>query len=174
MKPEYEVLLAGSGGQGLVFMASFLAEAAIEAGKNVVQTQSYGIAQRGGFISGQVLIDSGEILYQQVVNPDIIVALHDCVGTRYDAETVPVLYDSSLIQKKDKANWLGLPFTQMAQDMGKPKAANLIALGAMIAVLPVVPLDAAKAAAIRKFAPGVAESNVQAIESGFEAAGIFK
>lgn len=174
MKPEYEVLLAGSGGQGLVFMASFLAEAAIEAGKNVVQTQSYGIAQRGGFISGQVLIDSGEILYQQVVDPDIIVALHDCVGTRYDEATVPVVYDSSLIQNKTKKNWYGLPFSRMAQDMGKPKSANLIALGAMIAILPVVSLSAVKAAAFRKFAPGVAESNVKAIESGFEAAGIFK
>ena len=59
---HFEVLMAGTGGQGLVFCSSFLAEAAIKSGKNVVQTQSYGISQRGGFISAEAIIDDGEIM----------------------------------------------------------------------------------------------------------------
>ena len=77
---HFEVLMAGTGGQGLVFCSSFLAEAAIKTGKNVVQTQSYGISQRGGFISAEVIIDDGEIMFQQVTKPDVIIAFCDVVG----------------------------------------------------------------------------------------------
>ncbi len=79
---HFEVLMAGTGGQGLVFCSSFLAEASIKTGKNVVQTQSYGISQRGGFISAEVIIDDGEIMFQQVTKPDVIIAFSDVVGTR--------------------------------------------------------------------------------------------
>ncbi len=57
-KERYEVILAGSGGQGLVLSGIMLAEAAILEGKNVVQTVSYGIASRGGFSMAGVIIDT--------------------------------------------------------------------------------------------------------------------
>ena len=170
MKPQYEVLMAGSGGQGLVFLASFLAEAAIQDGKNVVQTQSYGIAQRGGFISAEVLVDQGEILFQQVLDPNIIVALHDCVGTRYDDAKAPVLYDSGLMKARSFSNWYGVPFSLIAQDLNAPRATNLVAVGAMIQTLPVVSFEALAAVANRRFAPAVAEVNIAAIKGGMKAA----
>ncbi len=72
---RYEVILAGSGGQGLVLSGIMLGEAAILEDRVVVQTQSYGIASRGGLSLAEVIIDQQEIIYQQVQAPDIILTL---------------------------------------------------------------------------------------------------
>ena len=56
-KSHSEIILAGTGGQGLILSGIILAEAAILEGKNVVQTQSYGIASRGGLSLAEVITD---------------------------------------------------------------------------------------------------------------------
>ena len=165
-----EILMGGSGGQGLIFVSSFLAEAAMEAGLNAAQTQSYGIAQRGGYISSEVIISSEEILFQQVTTPNVIMALHDAVGSRFDEVTVPVVFDNELMHKQPGKTWVGLPFTRLATEMQVPKAANLIALGAALHCLPMLPMSAVEATACRKFAPEVAEANIRAVRCGFDAA----
>ena len=82
-KTRYEVILAGSGGQGLVLSGIMLGEAAILEGKVVVQTQSYGIASRGGFSMAEVIIDQEEIVYQQVQEPDIVLTLTEEALEKY-------------------------------------------------------------------------------------------
>ena len=94
-----QIIMAGTGGQGLVSLATMLAESAISEGLNTIQTQSYGVAQRGGFISAEVLISDEEILFQQVRKPDVVTVLHSVVGNRYDNVDCPVVYDSTLVQK---------------------------------------------------------------------------
>lgn len=167
---EHEIMMAGTGGQGLVFVSSFLAEAAMLEGRNVVQTQSYGISQRGGFISSEVLMDSGEILFQQVSTPHMIIALNDVVGNRYDAAEAPVLYDSSLMRPREFSSWVGLPFTRAAEELKAPRAANLVALGAAATLGGFVRLESLVALARKKFAGPVADANVAALEKGAELA----
>ena len=161
--------MAGTGGQGLIFLASFMSEAAMLEGKNVAQTQSYGTAQRGGFISAEVIIDAEEILFQQVTQPDVIVALNECVGSRYDNAAAPVLYDSSLMAKRDLPNWHGIPFTQIAHELGSPRSANLVAIGAIHALLPFTGFESLEAIA-RKRNAAAAETSLQAMRKGMEAA----
>ena len=167
---HHEVLMAGTGGQGLVFSASFLAEAAILDGKNVVQTQSYGISQRGGFISAEVLLDDEEILFQQVVRPDIIIALNDVVGTRYDAAQGPVVYDCSLMKPRTMKNWIGVPMSQIAHELGAPKSANLAGLGAAMVISGALPVQTLLTIAAHKGKPEVAKLNVEVIRRGAAAA----
>ena len=167
---HYEFLIAGSGGQGLVFCASFLAEAAIANGRNVVQTQSYGISQRGGFISAEVLMDEEEILFQQVSKPDVIIALNEVVGTRYDHLDAPVIYDTSLMKPRSMANWLGVPMTEIARELGALKSANLAGLAAAVTVSKAMPLEALLSIAERKGKPDVAKLNMEVIRRGAAAA----
>jgi 2-oxoglutarate ferredoxin oxidoreductase subunit gamma len=166
MAQHTEIRMAGTGGQGLIFVASFLAECAIAQDLNVVQTQTYGIAQRGGFISAEAIISPDEILFQQVTSPNVIVALHDVVGSRYDEVDVPVVYDTSIMAERSFANWLGIPCTKTAQDMGAPKSANLVALGAAYHIHPFVDFDSIVKAAEKKFAPKIAEMNIEAVKKG--------
>lgn len=174
MSQFYQILMAGTGGQGLVSMASSLAKAAIEEGKRVVQTQSYGVAQRGGFVSAEVLISDQEILYQQVRKPSIILVLHGVVGQRYDQlNDVPVLYDSTLIADKALSNWHPVPFTQLAMDLGNVKTTNMLGLGALARVMPLVSLASLEAVARASFKGAVADLNVRACQLGYEAAGNF-
>lgn len=166
MAQHTEILMAGTGGQGLIFVASFLAECAIAQNLNVVQTQTYGIAQRGGFISAEAIISAEEILFQQVTRPNVIVALHDVVGKRYDTVDMPVVYDSSLMVERSFDNWLPIPCTKTAQDMGAPKSANLVALGAAYKLYPFVDFESVVKAAEKMFAPKIAEMNIEAIKKG--------
>lgn len=166
MAQHTEILMAGTGGQGLIFVASFLAECAIAQDLKVVQTQTYGIAQRGGFISAEAIISADEILFQQVTNPNVIVALHDVIGNRYDDAKAPVIYDSSIMAERSFDNWLPIPCTKTAQDMGAPKSANLVALGAAYKLYPFVDFDSIVKAANKKFAPKIAELNIEAVKKG--------
>lgn len=161
--------MAGTGGQGLIVMATFLAEAAMNEGKHVAQTQSYGVAQRGGFISAEVVISNERVLYQNTRKPDVILALHGVVGDRYDATSAPVLFDSTLLHKQ-LPHWLGIPFTKMAIDLGVVKAANIIALGAMACLRPIVQLASLETIARKRFKGSIADLNVQALKQGYEAA----
>ncbi len=166
MASHSEILMAGTGGQGLIFVASFIAQCAIVQGLNVVQTQTYGIAQRGGFISAEVIISAEEILFQQVQCPDLIVALHDVVGNRYNDVKTPVIYDSSIMMERSFDNWIAIPCTRMAEDMGAPKSANLVAFGAALLCHPFLELDSVIKAANNRFTPNIAEMNINAVKQG--------
>jgi 2-oxoglutarate ferredoxin oxidoreductase subunit gamma len=131
-----EVILAGTGGQGLILAAILLADAAILDGRNVVQTQSYGIASRGGLSLAEVIIDDAEIIFQQVSRPDCVLALSEEAAAKYQgwtAQGVPLLYDSALVTARSGANVHGYGFTQAAADMGHADSANIVALGALAA-----------------------------------------
>lgn len=131
-----EVILAGTGGQGLILAGILLAEAAILDGRNVVQTQSYGIASRGGLSLAEVIIDDAEIIFQQVSTPDCVLALSEEAAAKYEgwtAKGVPLLYDSALVKSRTGANFHGHGFTQAASDMGNADSANIVALGTLAA-----------------------------------------
>ena len=169
MSKMQEIIMAGTGGQGLVLMSTLLAQAAMNENFNVTQTQSYGVAQRGGFISSELLAGKEEILFQEVRTPTFILALHGVVGVRYDDTTAPVVYDSTLFSK-DLPNWLGIPCTAMAKELGVPKAANFVALGAMLALNPFMELASLEAVIGAKFRGEARDKNLAAIRSGSTAA----
>ncbi|MDZ4163571.1 MAG: 2-oxoacid:acceptor oxidoreductase family protein [Smithellaceae bacterium] len=168
-----EIILAGSGGQGLVVAGIMLAEAAIREGKNVVQTQSYGIASRGGFSMAEVIIDSEEIIFQQVQRPDVILALTPEALAKMqplvNGEETVIFYDTTLIpgDYAGKRNMLGFPFTELASNLGNVGAVNLIALGAIIARCQVVAPSSMRELIEKRFSGKVAELNIQALATGY-------
>ena len=81
-----EIRLAGEGGQGMILAGIILAEAAaMYDDKYAVQTQSYGPEARGGASKAEVIIDSGEIDYPEVINADVLVALSQEACDKYAA-----------------------------------------------------------------------------------------
>ena len=89
---QYQIIIAGSGGQGIIVMGQILARAALLEGRNAAQTQSYGIAQRGGFCAAEVITDEDEILFQQVERPDAVVVLGREAAERFACTPAPVIY----------------------------------------------------------------------------------
>ena len=170
-KERYEVILAGSGGQGLVLAGIMLGEAAMLEGKVVVQTQSYGIASRGGLSLAEVIIDQEEIIYQQVQKPDIILALTEEALEKYAAwaeKGAPVFYDTTLAKARAGANLTGYPFTKIASDLGNVASVNILSLGTMTAAVPAVKMESLACVIRRRFHGKALEMNLEALRKGAE------
>ena len=165
----YEVILAGSGGQGLVLSGIMLGEAAILEGKNVMHTSSYGIAQRGGLSLAEVIISDEEILFQHVQNPDVVLALTDDSMNLYmplAQQGVAIFYDTTLVKEHEGNNLYGYPLTEMANELGHSGVANVIALGAMIAKSGMIKAESMERVLRKHFSGKVAEMNVKALSVG--------
>jgi 2-oxoglutarate ferredoxin oxidoreductase subunit gamma len=168
-KTRYEVILAGSGGQGLILAGIILGEAAMCEGKVVAQTQSYGISTRGGFSMAEVVIDDQEILFQQVQRPDIVLVLTEESMDKYSSharEGVPVLYDTTLVKTRMGENLHGYRFTEIASDMGNIASVNVLALGAIIAKVPMVEAASLEAVLRERFRGPVLDMNLRVFAEG--------
>jgi len=170
----YEIILAGSGGQGLVSSGIMLGEAAILEGKQVMQATSYGIAQRGGLASAEVMISSKEILFQHVQKPNLILALTEESLNLYLPQAssgAAIFYDTTLIQttfvqKHEKNNLYGYPFTEIANELGHSGVANIIALGVMIGKSKMIKYASMEMVLRKHFSGKTAEMNVKALYQG--------
>ncbi|MBP1748020.1 MAG: PorG [Deltaproteobacteria bacterium] len=167
-KERYEVVLAGTGGQGLIVSAMLLAEGAIREGKNAVQTQSYGIAARGGLSIAELIIDTEEIIFQQVQKPDVILALTENATERFAVfaeRGALIFFDTTCLTDREGTNFWGFPFTKLASGLGRPGAANLIALGAMVARTGLIRMDSLIPVVSETF-PKAAVANIEALRLG--------
>jgi len=172
-KKRYEVIMAGSGGQGLVLSGIMLAEAAILEGKNAVQTVSYGTYVRGGFSMAGVIIDSEEIIFQEVENADVVLALTEETMEKYEALAkagTTVVYDTTLLKPRKGKGIFGQPFTEMANKLGNVGMANIIALGFMAKMNGMVETESLAEVIRRRFSGGVRDANLKALQAGVELA----
>ena len=167
-KKRYEVILAGIGGQGLIISAMLLGEGAIREGKSVVQTQSYGIAARGGLSTAELIIDTEEIIFQQVQKPDVILVLTENAMERFAAfsgKGTLIFFDTTCIANREGINFCGFPFMRLASGLNRPGAANLIALGAMVARMGMIHMDSLIPVVSETF-PKDAVANIEALRLG--------
>ena len=168
-KERYEVILAGSGGQGLVVSGIMLAEAAIIEGKNVVQTVSYGIATRGGFSMAEVIIDKEEIIFQQVQKADAVLTLTEEAMVRFGSladQGTSIFYDTTLLKVRQGDRFHGQPFTEMAGKMGHVGMANIIALGYMAQLNGIVETQSLAEVIKERFSGKTMALNIHALEAG--------
>lgn len=138
-----EVVLAGMGGQGLVYIGRLLGQAAIDAGQHAVQTQSYGVATRGGFTKSEVLIASRPLAYPMATDPDAVLALTAEAYDRYSGSLKPgavLVYDSDAVPQ-GRAGEFAFPFTTEARRRDLSGSYNLLALGAFVAASGVLPRE---------------------------------
>lgn len=138
---RHEIILSGAGGQGLILAGTILAEAAgVFEGKQVVQTQSYGIQARGGASQSTVIISDQTIQFPEVLKPDILLCLSQ---ESFDSFAARVRDDGLLIIDQDlvetgeyrsNTRCLAFAFTAEAEKLGRRIVANLIGLGTLAVV----------------------------------------
>ncbi len=168
-KHRYEVVLAGSGGQGLVVSGILLANAAMLEKKNVVQTASYGIASRGGFSMAEVIVDDSEILFQQVLQADVALVLTQVSLEKIHGVVTPatrLFYDSDLVTAEKRKGLFGYPFVQRARELGNVGVANIIALGAISKHTGIVKLESLDRLIEERYRGRMRELNVKALREG--------
>ncbi|HEX7401768.1 MAG TPA: 2-oxoacid:acceptor oxidoreductase family protein [candidate division Zixibacteria bacterium] len=169
---RYEIRLSGSGGQGMVFAGTILAEAVgVEDGKNVCQTQSYGPEARGGASRSDLVVSSGEIYYPKPLGLDLLLALtQESCDAYFPAlkEDGVLVVDSELVSQLPNRETHSFPFTKIArEELGTPMVANILALGAIAALTKIVSKNGLLEAVKRRAPKGTEERNLKALETGF-------
>ena len=172
---RFEIRLSGSGGQGMIFAGTVLAEAiGINDGKNVVQTQSYGPEARGGASRSDVVVSSREIFYPKTIKLDLLLCLtQEACDTYHQAlkEDGVLVVDCDPVTQLPACEVNAFPFAQLARDrIGTPMVANIIALGTIAALTKVVSKKGLLEAVQRRAPKGTEEKNLKAVEIGFELA----
>ena len=171
MAEQREMRLAGLGGQGLILAGIIVAEAAgIYEGKEVAQTQAYGAEARGGFSRSDVVIRDEPILFPKASKLDFLLAMSQ---SAYE-ENLPslkkggtLLVDSTYVSEVSGANIYAIPFSKIAkQKFGRENVANIIALGAITQVFPIISEKSMEKAVLNRVPKRFIEMNKQAFKEG--------
>ncbi|WP_456366123.1 2-oxoacid:ferredoxin oxidoreductase subunit gamma [Thermococcus sp.] len=165
-----QIRFAGIGGQGVVLAGVILGEAATIEGLNVLQTQDYSSASRGGHSIADVIISNEPIYDVIVTKADVLVALHQ-LG--YDTVKDSLKEGGLLIVETDLVKpdrqYIGAPFTRIAEETtGLALAVNMVALGYLVAKTGVVKKESVEEAIKRRVPKGTEEINIKAFKAGFE------
>lgn len=174
---KMELRLAGSGGQGVILATVILAEAAVLAGKHTAQSQAYGPEARGGSCKAEVLISDAPIGFTKVQQPTFLMVLTQKALTEYGhdlPENCVVLADESLQipQELSLPHLTRLPILRTAQEkVGKLMTANIVAVGAINALLGLVSQDKLREAVMLHVPKGTEALNERALEAGLALGG---
>jgi 2-oxoglutarate ferredoxin oxidoreductase subunit gamma len=177
---DRSTILAGFGGQGILFAGTVLARAAMTEGQEVLWIPSYGPEMRGGTASCTVIVGDTEIGSPVVDRADAVVALNPPSLAKFEALVAPgglLVINVSLIEAEPTRTDIEIvkvPCTQLARTAGDDRLVSVVALGALLARRPLVGLDAVRAAIeaiVSKKRPEILDADLGALDAGYRAAG---
>jgi 2-oxoglutarate ferredoxin oxidoreductase subunit gamma len=174
---ESSIIIAGFGGQGVLFAGQLLAYAGMDAGRFVTWIPSYGPEMRGGTAHCVVIISDEPVGAPIVAQPDIAVALNRPSFDKYQPLVKPgglLVVNSSLVETE--ASRAGIDVVHVAanaiaEEWGTVKMLNMAAIGALLAARPVLPLGAVEQALADHLPAGkqhLLEANIQVLRHGYE------
>ena len=170
------ILLAGFGGQGILFAGKFLAYSGLYEEKEISWLPSYGPEMRGGTSNCSVIISDSPVGSPIVNNPDVLLVMNMPSLDKFENAVVPggkIFVDSTLIERKvqrDDVEVFYVPATKMAADAGVPTLANMILVGKIIKETAIVSFDnmdgvLKKVVSARN--PELLELNKKALDAGY-------
>ncbi len=142
-----QILLAGFGGQGILFSGKFLAYEGLIEGKELSWLPSYGPEMRGGTANCSVILSDEPVGSPIVTNPDILIAMNLPSLDKYEDAAVPgaqIFVDSSLIERKivrSDVEGYYIPATKLASENELDGLANMIMIGYMIKKTGIIPYE---------------------------------
>ena len=170
-----QILIAGFGGQGVLFCGKFLAYKAMTEGKQLSWLPSYGPEMRGGTANCSVIISDMPVGSPIINNPDVLVAMNLPSLQKFVNDVVPggkIFIDSTLIDAKVERTDVEvfyIPATQMANEAGIGTLANMILTGYLLENHPELSFDGVEnvvAAMVPPKKAGMVELNMKALNLG--------
>jgi 2-oxoglutarate ferredoxin oxidoreductase subunit gamma len=141
---EQRIIAAGFGGQGILMIGKLLAYAGMMEGKNVTWLPSYGPEMRGGTANCNVIISDDVIGAPIVSEATCVIAMNLPSLDRFESFVQPggwLLSNRSLIPRastRHDVQVLAIPVNDLAQQQGSPRVANVVMIGAYLALVPAV------------------------------------
>ncbi len=172
---RHEIRFSGFGGQGIILAAVILGRAAVMYDQAyAVQTQVYGPEARGGASMSAVIIDDVPILFPKVTDPDIYVIMSQEGFEKYGRSPRPdamMILDTDLVHSRPSCRYVEIPATKAAKaELKRDIVANIIMLGALVAVTGIVSPQAIEKAVLDSVPKGTEELNTKALKLGFSIA----
>ena len=136
---QNETLIAGFGGQGVLFTGKVLAYAGLEDGREVTWLPSYGPEMRGGTANCTVVISDEEIGSAQVMNPRAAIVMNQPSLDKYEALVAPggyLVVNTSMVNRKASRTDISvieIPGTELSEELGDKRLANIVMLGGLAA-----------------------------------------
>ena len=172
-----QILIAGFGGQGVLFAGKFLAYKGLMEDLQVSWLPSYGPEMRGGTANCNVILSDTPVGSPIITAPDVLIAMNLPSLQKYVDTVVPggqIYVDSALIDVKVERTDVHvhyIPATQMAKDAGFATLANMILTGKVLKELDAVSFDGNKQT-LESFIPAkkanLIDINCQALQAGFD------
>ncbi|NSW83447.1 MAG: 2-oxoacid:acceptor oxidoreductase family protein [Syntrophothermus sp.] len=155
MKKEF--LIAGFGGQGVLSMGLFLAYGGIAEGKKVTYVPSYGAEMRGGTANCLVILSDRDISSPLISDPGIVIAMNQPSLAKFEPVVRPggvLLINSSLAhrpaERQDITSY-SIPAQEIANQVGLPRGANMVMLGALLEISKVLDFAASEDYLVKTF-----------------------
>lgn len=171
------IILAGFGGQGILFTGKMLAFAAMLKGKQLSWLPSYGPEMRGGTANCHVIIDDKQIGSPIVTRPNLLVAMNKPSLEKFEdtvAEGGYVFVDKSLVDcevKRADIKPVYIDATRIADEDGNRNLANMVMLGAILKETGIFTLDEIEETmkkSLPKSKQELVEMNMKAVKRGCE------
>lgn len=172
-----EIILAGFGGQGILFAGKVLAYCALMDEKEISWLPSYGPEMRGGTANCAVCISDEPIGSPVVTNPDYFIAMNGPSYKKFVHAVKPgglILLDDSVVEEvetRDDVREIALPATDMATEAGLDGSANMILVGRLLKETDLFTMDTVEKAmekCVSAKHANLIESNLRAIRMGHE------
>lgn len=174
---QKEIIIAGFGGQGVLFGGQVLAYAAMDTGKDVTWIPSYGPEMRGGTANCTVVIADHEIGSPLVKNPPLAIVLNLPSFDKYEEMLAPggtLIVNQSMVDHAPRRNDIHVifvPCNEIAEEIGDKKLMNMVAMGALLSALPEVKVQDVEKA-LEGHLPArhkhLLPKNYEALKRGFE------
>lgn len=145
---QTEIVIAGFGGQGVLFAGQLLAYAAMDSGMETTWIPSYGPEMRGGTANCTVIVADEEIGAPVVRNPQAVIAMNRPSLDKYEPLIKPggvLVVNSSMVDRtpeRDDIIVVTIPGNEIAEELGSRRLTNMVLLGGLFKALPVLPLEA--------------------------------
>lgn len=187
---KQDIILSGVGGQGILSIATVIGSAALEQGLYLKQAEVHGMSQRGGDVQSNLRLSSDPIHSDLIPKggADLIVSLEPMEALRYlpylskegwiITNTAPFVnipnypdMDKVMAELNNMPRVVALDVDAIAKDLGSPRGANMVLLGAMAAVLHILEPEKLREGIRRIFGrkgDAVVESNIKAFDAGLE------
>jgi len=169
-----EIIIGGSGGQGVVLAGQILGKAVAYEGRKVLQTQSYGAEARGSLARSEVIISENPIGFPAVRKCDILVAMNQeslNANLHYLKDDGLLIVDSTNVQEipETKAKIYKVPITETCKKMfGEATYANMMMLGVLTKLTKLVSDETMKKVIEEVVPAKTLSANLKAFEKGQE------
>lgn len=140
--PKMDILLAGFGGQGVLFAGKVIATAGLIENREVSWLPSYGPEMRGGTANCSVCLDDEAIGSPMVTQPSVFLAMNQPSFDKFIDDVVKggiVIADSTMVFEvalRDDIALITLEATKLAEDAGLAGLANMVMIGRLFAAQP--------------------------------------